>query len=64
MTKKHFNSLAEQLASVRPPGYARNDTDVQRWDMWVDSVLAVARACRQHNPAFNDRRFIAACRGE
>lgn len=64
MTKKHFNSLAEQLASVRPTRNVQNVEQLARWDMWWDCMHAAARACQRHNPAFDTKRFIAACRGE
>jgi hypothetical protein len=64
MTKKHFNALAEQLAAVRPANSIANDTELACWVTWMDSVLAIARACAGHNPAFDTKRFVAACRGE
>lgn len=64
MTKKHFNSLAEQLAAVRPANSTANDVELACWVSWMDAVLAVSRACQQHNPMFNSARFVAACRGE
>ena len=70
MAKKHFNSLAEQLAAVRPAPFTGDKLSMDylpycdELGMWRDCVNAVARGCAKHNPAFNTARFIAACRGE
>ena len=62
MTKKHFNALAEQLASVRP--VYRPGVNGEAYAVWIQCVDAVRRACAETNPAFNAARFEAACRGE
>lgn len=55
MTKKHFIALARELRAVMPTD------DANMLEQWGNDVMAVARACKASNPAFNTRAFVAAC---
>ena len=56
MSKKHFDTLAQELASVRP-----SSRKASQYKTWLVTVEAVAKACATHNPLFDNRRFIKAC---
>ena len=57
MTRKHFRSLADALASVRPNRAAADRAT------WEACLKAVARACKEHNPHFDSARFVAWASG-
>jgi len=56
MTRKDFNSLADELAAVRPTRKTH-----ARFNTWYKSVQAVMIVCAASNPAFDRMRFYAAC---
>jgi len=58
MTKKHFEALADELASVRPP---QRTSRKNEFSMWSACVAAVADVCRSHNGHFDREKFVAAC---
>lgn len=51
MTRKHFTSLAQALASTMP------DPQSPDWVRWHLVAIAIAGACREHNPHFDASRF-------
>lgn len=58
LTRKHFETIAEELQADRPNGIAQN----QQYDA---AVQAVSRALRKINPRFdNDRFYLATCRDD
>ena len=61
MTRKHFQLLADELASSRPPMTPNGDKDAGRIYQWHRCCIAVADACREANPRFDRNRFFAAC---
>jgi len=54
MTKKHLEKLAYRLANVEPEN--KDDKLV-----WKSCVHAVALACGDSNPRFDEERFLKAC---
>ena len=56
MSKKHFDTLALELASVRP-----KSLKASQYKTWLLTVEAVAKACAAHNSLFDKSRFIKAC---
>jgi len=63
MTRKHFEKLALALKSCRPD---RLDFDAEElfmthWNKWELCVKAIAAVCKEENPRFSERLFIAAC---
>ena len=66
MTKKHFIALARELRATMPT-FAGDKDNIDylyygfQMQQWRDCVLAVARACKEFNPAFNIRTFVEAC---
>ena len=50
MSKKHFELLAKYIASMIDPHCRLN------------AAVAVASACKEANPRFDQQRFFAACR--
>lgn len=56
MSRKHFDSLARELAAVRPP-----DMSGDAYQVWLNAAWAVARSCGAANPRFEADRFMAAC---
>lgn len=67
MSKKHFQRLAWELCLVRPsnlsPTWEGDDFEAAT-RQWNRSVNAVATACKQSNPAFDEGRFFAACNAD
>ena len=58
LTRKHFETIAEELQADRPNGIAQN----QQYDR---AVQAVSRALHKINPRFDpDRFFLATCRDD
>lgn len=49
MSKKHFELLARYISSMMDPHCRLN------------AAVAVASACREANPRFDQDRFFAAC---
>ena len=49
MTRQHFRALAAAIATVEPFTARRQAAE------------AVARVCKQFNPAFNASKFMEAC---
>ena len=49
MSKKHFELLAKYIQSILDP-HCR-----------LQAAVAVASACREANPRFDEQRFFAAC---
>jgi hypothetical protein len=50
MSKKHFELLAKYISSMIDPHCRLN------------AAVAVASACKEANPRFDQQRFFAACR--
>ena len=67
MTRKHFQALAEAVASIidsyerKSVGYPRYSSNVHPYDWIIDPVLKV---CRKANPNFSSARFIEAVKKE
>lgn len=63
MTRKHFEALADALATSRPETPSRtNDTrGIGAYWQWINDVYAVANACARFNDAFDKERFVQAC---
>lgn len=55
MSRKHFTSLAQGLANVRP---SIDCPEFSQWRMCVDQV---ALSCAETNPTFDKGRFVDAC---
>ncbi len=49
MTRQHFRALAAAIATVEPYSARRQ------------AAQAVARVCKQFNPAFSTEKFMEAC---
>lgn len=58
MTRKHFEALANALASTRPTPEAGGE----RYNQWNNDVQAIANVCQGSNPNFDRGRFGAACK--
>ena len=59
MSRKHFESLATELAEIRP-----STAHADRFSQWVASVYSVASVCaRYNNGSFDFERFVKACYG-
>jgi len=76
LTRKHFNKLADMMASLRPREededsifFDWEDEDellrkeAQR-DLWLYIRERLATFCAEENPRFDRRKFMAACDGE
>ena len=50
MSKKHFELLAQYISGIID------------FNCRLNAAVAVASACKQANPRFNEQRFFAACR--
>lgn len=50
MSKKHFELLAQYISGIID------------FNCRLNAAVAVASACKQANPRFNEKRFFAACR--
>ena len=55
MSRKHFNSIAQALANIRPIGASSLRVD------WLRSVKAIADQCQSLNSRFDRSKFIIAC---
>ena len=49
MSKKHFELLARYISGIID------------FNCRLNAAIAVASACKQANPKFNEQRFFAAC---
>jgi hypothetical protein len=58
MTQRHFEKIAEALASTRPAKGAAGMIT------WTRTVEAIARVCETENPRFDAARFGKATREE
>jgi len=58
MSKKHFNSLAQNLRAIEPSG---KEDQGPAWKVWRECCCAVAASCADANPRFDRDRFLAAC---
>jgi len=56
LTKKDFESLADELAGVRPPRRKH-----AQFTGWYNAVQSVMNVCSSANPAFARMRFQDAC---
>lgn len=55
MTRKHFQKLAEALLDSRPePQHGAG------WQVWADTVMNVATACKASNNLFDADKFFEA----
>ena len=54
MSRKHFQELADALASTKPETPDSLKT-------WKETVESVARVCRSFNGRFDYCRFLRAC---
>jgi hypothetical protein len=63
MTKKHFEAIADALASVRPDRYAGvvETQYLEARRQWGADVATLANVCERENIRFDRRRFIDAC---
>lgn len=50
MSKKHFELLAQYISGIID------------FNCRLNAAVAVASACKQANPRFNEQRFFVACR--
>jgi len=50
MSKKHFELLAQYISGIID------------FNCRLNAAVAVASACKQANPRFDQQRFFAACR--
>ncbi len=57
MTRRHFKSLANNLANERP-----EKTKKVRYYNWLCCCQAVARTCQEFNSTFDHDKFITACK--
>lgn len=49
MTKKHFEALAKYISGIIDP------------TMRLNAAIAVASACKEVNPRFDETKFFNAC---
>ena len=56
MSRRHFEALADALASVRP-----SDTHSEAFAQWNHDVTKVANVCAESNGAFKRDKFYSAC---
>ena len=63
MTRKHFQALADSLASTKP--LPEHHKGRHRWTLdltvWRETCEAIADACNQFNDNFDRCEFLAAC---
>lgn len=57
MTQKHFNDIAETLASLKPSA----DASVETVNQWRQTVREFASLCNRYNGNFDSQRFLTAC---
>jgi hypothetical protein len=56
MSRKHFEALAKEIKSSLAAA-----TDTAARMAVVELAGRIARVCSDHNPNFDDRRFLVAC---
>lgn len=54
MTRKHFNALADALASTRP---LPSEGGAPAYDAWCRVVIAISDVCAASNGLFDRGRF-------
>jgi len=57
LIRKHFISLASNLANERPEKKTH-----ARYQAWLSCCQAVARTCHESNYNFDRDRFMTACK--
>lgn len=57
MSKKHFEALANKLASTRPA-----ITNVVSYSQWLQDVKAIVEVCVSFNANCNADKLIEACK--
>ena len=56
MSRKHYTEIARALHATRPA-----DDRSDNYNVWWESVRAIADVCESDNSRFNRDRFISAC---
>lgn len=69
MTRKHFQAIADTLASLRPipcesSSERQRGIEIGRAHQWETAMEAMADMCARENPRFDRGRFFRACNAE
>jgi hypothetical protein len=62
MTRKHFEDLANRLASLRQGHPESMLYPTMPMEAWEAMVREMANFCRSYNPRFDQDKFVQACR--
>ena len=60
MSRKHFEALAREIRASYESAKADTHNEAARAAV-AELAGRIARVCSDHNPNFNDRRFLVAC---